>query len=122
MTPVKRDDKVVELTRTSIDNIAIKKLNEWLKYIPIFITIISLSVGAAVWASSAHDSIKSWTLDENSAIKTELKATMQEQYVPLHEFTRVQQCLEDQQNNLEKIENKLDKILDKLATHPTKQR
>jgi Tfp pilus assembly protein PilO len=122
MTPVKRDDKVVELAKASIDNIATKKINEWLKYIPIFITIISLSVGAAVWASSAHDGIKSWTLDENSAIKTELKATMQEQYVPLHEFTRVQQCLEDQQNNLEKIENKLDRILDKLATHSTKQR
>jgi len=97
-----------------INNEVRKHMSEWPKYIVIVLTIISIAVGAAIWATSAHAAIRSWTAEQDFVTKSELRDVMKEQYVPLHEFTKVQQCLDDYRSNLEKMDKKLDKVLDQL--------
>lgn len=85
-----------------------------IKFLTFVITLIGLIVGTALWATNSHAEIKSWTAEQDYVTKQELNTKMKEQYVPLHEFTKVQQSLEDQCDNLDKIEKKLDKVLEKL--------
>ena len=86
-----------------------------LKAIGLFLTIIGMVVCMAIWASNSHAEIKSWTADQDYDTKQEVKETMREQYVPLHQFTKVQQRLEDNKEDLKRIEKKLDRVLDRVS-------
>ena len=101
-------------TSIAIDRIMSKKFSDWPKWITLFLLILSLAIGAVMWATNSHASIKSWTAGQDYVTKEELKDTMKEQYVPLHRFTKVEQILKEQGKDLDKIEEKVDKILDKL--------
>ncbi len=101
-------------TSIAVDRALSRKLADWPKYLTLFLAVISLTVGMAVWASNSHAEIKDWTAGQDFVTKQELRTVMKEQYVPLHEFTKVKQSLEDHKKNLEKIETKLDKVLDTL--------
>lgn len=90
-----------------------QRVSEWPKYIAVFITLLGMIVGAAVWASNAHDNLKSFVMDQDVSVESNIKAEIREQYVPKYEFTAVQQILENQKLTLEKIEGKLDKVLEK---------
>jgi Tfp pilus assembly protein PilO len=99
----------------AVDRALYKRLSDWPKVLAVFLTIVGMAVGMAVWASNSHAEIKGWTAEQDYVTKTELKETMKEQYVPLHEFTKVKQSLEDLKEDSRQIEKKLDKVLDKLS-------
>lgn len=101
-------------TSILIDRAVSSRLSDWPKFIAVFLTIISMAVGMAIWASSSHAEIKGWTAEQDYVTKTELKDTMKEQYVPLYEFTKVKQSLEDLKADSGKIEQKLDAVLEEL--------
>lgn len=101
-------------TSIAIDRVISNRLSDWPKFIAVFLTIIGMVVGMAIWASNSHAEIKGWTAEQDYVTKTELKDTMKEQYVPLHEFTKVKQSLEDLKSDSGKIEQKLDTVLEEL--------
>lgn len=110
------NDPTSRQTPTSIlvDRFLGNRFSEWIKVLAVLLTIIGMVVTITVWANNSHAEIKSWTSEQDYVTKTELKDTMKEQYVPLHEFTKVQQSLKDQKEDLQKIEKKLDQVLEKL--------
>ena len=97
-----------------LGRIANKRFHDWPKYVTLALAVLTLVVGAAIWATSAHAAIRDWTAEQDFVTKEELRNVMKEQYVPLHEFTKVQQSLDNQTKNLEKLDIKLDKVLDQL--------
>jgi hypothetical protein len=98
-------------TSVIVEDAMNKRMSDWPKYISIFLTIVALTVGMAIWATNSHAEIKDWTANQNFVTKQELRSVMKEQYVPLHEFTKVKQSLEDHGKDLDKIEKKLDNVL-----------
>ena len=102
-------------TTIAVNRALNKRLSDWPKYITLFLTVVSLTVGMAIWATSSHAEIKDWTAAQDFVTKEELKEVMKEQYVPLHEFTKVKQSLDDTKIQLNKMESKLDKVLYSLS-------
>lgn len=84
------------------------------KWIGLLLTFIGMCTGMAVWASNEHSSLKEWTIDQNYETRTEIKEIIKESYVPLHEFTRLKQKLEDQSKKMDDMSSKLDKVLDEM--------
>jgi len=101
----------ISSTTIAVDRALNKHFSDWPKYISIFLTIITLFVGMAIWATNSHAEIKDWTSGQDFVTKEELKEVMKERYVPLHEFTKVKQSLDDTKIQLNKMETKLDKVL-----------
>ena len=91
-----------------------KRNSNWPKYITLFLTTAAMLVGMVMWATGAHTELRSWTIEQDFVTKAELREVMEKRYVPLHEFTKVQQSLDDYKNDLEKMDKKLDKVLDQL--------
>jgi len=80
------------------------------KWIGLGITILGVLVAAVVWASSEHDNLKDGCRIEVKEIGTDMKETMKEQYAPLHEFTKIEQKIDNQIKQTDKNSNKIDKI------------
>ena len=89
-----------------------KKYPEWTRWIGTFLTVLTLSITAVVWASSEHSSIKSWMLDQSNTIKKELQNDSEKNYVPKEDFSRIDQSIRDQKEDIKEIKDKLDKIFD----------
>ena len=87
---------------------------DWSKWIVIVLTILSLSVAAAVWASSEHGSIKSWTAEQDYVTKQEVVQSVEKRYVPKENFSRVEQSISDQKEDIKEIKDKVDKIFEML--------
>ena len=95
--------------------IAIKKNQpDWPKWLGVIFTVISLTIAAVVWASTEHDDLKTWTSEQQHVIKQELKQDSKDMFVPKEDFSRVEQCLEDQKEDIRDIKNKVDKIFDAI--------
>ena len=88
------------------------KQSEWLKWIPIIIAVVSLVTGAVVWANSEHTDIKAWTTQKNYVTTKDLEKSFEKQYVPKEDFSRIEQSIKDQKDDIKEIKEKLDKILD----------
>ena len=104
-------------TIRTIDDAINKRFSEWPKYITLFLTVLTLAVGMAIWATDAHSDIKTWTAEQDFVTKQELKDVMKEQYVPVKEFVKVQTSLDlhvQQHRQLQESMNKLEKKLDRL--------
>lgn len=101
-------------TSIAVERAISRRFSEWPKYISLLLTVIALVVGMAIWATNSHAEIKDWTAEQDFVTKTELRSVMKEQYVPLHEFTKVKQSLDDTKAQLEKMDDKLDKVLNRL--------
>lgn len=114
--PPTAKDTPVSIPPAALDKALSKKMAEWPKWVAVFVTLIGMIVGAAVWASSEHDTLKSYTIERDFAMETTIKADVKEQYVQRHEYTAMEQCLKDQKLTLDKIEAKLDKLLEQ--PHP----
>ena len=97
------------------DSNSIFRTSDWPKYISLILLVLSLVVGMSIWATNSHAEIKDWTAGQDFVTKQELKEVMKEQYVPLYEFTKVQESLKNLKENTVKIEKKLDKVLEKLV-------
>jgi len=106
--------KTTKGSEDTVDNAITKRFSVGAKYISLILLSLGLVVSMVIWATSSHAEIKSWTAGQDYVTKQELKQTMKDQYVPLHQFTEVKQSLKDQKEDLEKIEKKLDRILLRL--------
>ena len=80
------------------------------KWIGLVVVIIGAAVSAVVWASSEHNNNRDMARIEIKESEKDLKETMKNQYVPLHEFTKIEQKLTDQTKQIDKNANKIDKI------------
>jgi len=97
--------------------IAIKKSQpDWPKWIGLILTILSLTVAAVVWASSEHSDIRAWTADQDYVTKQELQKSFEKQYVPKEDFSRLDQSLCDQKEDIKEIKDKVDKIFEIIHT------
>ena len=80
------------------------------KWVTIGLTIIGLGISAVVWASSEHDDLKDNYRQEVKESEKDMKQTMKEQYVPLHEFTKIEQKIDNQTQQIDDNANKIEKI------------
>lgn len=103
-------------TSIVVDRAIERRLSNWPAILTFFLTVLGLTVGMAVWASNSHADIKDWTAGQDFVTKQELKNTMKDHYVPLHEFAKVKQSLDDHKVAHEQMEKKLDRVLDALQT------
>ena len=95
------------------------------KWLGLLFTLIGLLICAVLWATSAHSEQKAWTAGEIHDTKIELKADAKEKYVPLHEFTAVQQDIKYQSYAITEVKSTLkdiNKKLDKLGNRRTNGR
>ena len=87
------------------------------KWIGLVLTLITLVVGTVVWASSAHTDLEDRATSADRILEKDMKETMKDQYTPLHEFTKMEQKIDNQTSNIKNNSNKIDKIdkdIDKL--------
>jgi len=82
----------------------------WSAVITLLLTVLAMTIGTVVWATSSHAEIKDWTSNQDFVTKSVVK----EQYVPRYEFAKVEQSLKDHKIAHDKIESQLDKVLEKL--------
>lgn len=92
------------------------------KWIALFLTFIGMIVGMVVWATNKHSEIREWTVDRDYANKTELREVIKDSYVPLHEFTKLKQKLEDQSKKMDDMSLKIDKMLDEMHKLSSRRR
>jgi septal ring factor EnvC (AmiA/AmiB activator) len=90
------------------------KQSDWLKWIPIVLTVFSLAIGAVVWANSEHTDIKSWTSDQDYVTKRELEESIEKHYVTKEDFSRIEESLNNQKEDIKEIKSKLDKVIDMI--------
>lgn len=102
-------------------NLSVKRnIMDWLKFIPIILTIITITVGAAIWASTEHSDIKAWTLDQDNATKSEIKESSEKRFVPKEDFSRIDENMKRQKEDIKEIKDKLDKLLEMLLRQQQK--
>jgi Tfp pilus assembly protein PilO len=92
----------------------IKRASYWPPFVTVMVLLIATAVGVTVWATTEHSDIKAWTAEQDYVTKKELKDTFKEQYVPLHQFTKVEEALENQKDDLKDLKYKMDKVLQRL--------
>jgi len=88
----------------------------WIQLIVLVLSLVTIIVGAAIWATSAHAEIKDWTIDKTSATTKEVKEDIKEYYVQKREFIEVKIILDEhkkQHNRLETMLSKMDKKLER---------
>lgn len=88
--------------------------NRWIDVAVVILTLISMLVGAAVWASNQHIDLKEWTAEQDYVTQNELKEVIKEQYVPRHEFAIVREKLENHEDNHLQLIKTLDKLSEKI--------
>ena len=98
------------------------KVNDLIKLIPIFITIIGLLIGTFTWATSQHSDLREKIISGNDTIrqqlKEDIKSNIKELYVPRYEFSVQKEQIKELQkqnnviiDNISKLDNKIDKML-----------
>ena len=80
------------------------------KWIGLALTIITLIVGTVVWASNSHTDLENRADMHDRILEKDMKETMRYQYTPLHEFTKMEQKIDNQTSNIKDNSNKIDKI------------
>lgn len=101
-------------TSTRIPTIDQRQAPDITKWIALLLTFIGMLVAMVVWATNEHSEIREWTVERDYENKTELREVTKESYVPLHEFTKLKQKLEDQSKKIDEMSLKLDKMLDEM--------
>ena len=109
MAPQGTDDRIA---------VEVKKHMDWSKWISIIITILVLSVGTVVWATTQHDELKEITDNKVRTVKEEIDKTNQRQYVPRAEFTPVLQSLKHQKEIQQEIKTDIKEILKRMDRRP----
>ena len=110
---VEEVSQIVE-KHTAYTPLPLDSVFDWKQTVAVILTIIAMSVGAALWASNAHASIKDWTAEQDFVTKTELREVIKEQYVPRHEFVVVREKLDNTEEKLDTVQKTLDKLSEKL--------
>lgn len=83
---------------------------EFIKLVPIFLTIITILIGSSIWATSQHSEIKEWAVDQDYVTKVELKERMDENYPKKEDFATMCQKIENLNEKLEMMMKQIDKI------------
>lgn len=91
------------------------------KWIGLLLTLIGMLVAMVVWATNQHAELREWAIDQDYNIRIESRDNVKEKYVPLHEFTRLKQKLEDQSQKIDDMSLKLDKMLEEMHKITTRR-
>lgn len=89
-------------------------VTDWKQTVAMILTIVAMSVGAALWASNAHANLKDWTSEQDFVTQRELKEIIREQYVPRYEFVVVKEKLDNTEEKLDTLQKTLDKLSEKM--------
>jgi len=92
----------------------------WPKWVGVILTIVSLTVACVLWASTEHSTIKTFTTNQDYVNTKDIKEYVNERYVPKESFSRVEESLKGQKEDINEIKNKLDKILDSVHSIQSK--
>jgi septal ring factor EnvC (AmiA/AmiB activator) len=84
----------------------------WSKVVGLIITVIGLTITCVLWAATEHSDIKTFTEQQNYVIQKDIKEHVEDRYVPKESFSRVEQSLQDQKEDIKEIKKKIDKIFD----------
>jgi hypothetical protein len=79
-----------------------------LKIVTLVISIACITAGVVVWATTAHDDIKSWASDKDSAMKREVLDETKERYVTGEAFMEIKTEQRVIKEKVDKIDNKID--------------
>lgn len=93
-------------------NAAEKKTSNWTQWVSLLITIITLTVGSVVWAFNREDSIYSFVTTGDKTVEKEIRENVQELYVKKNEFAKIEQCMIDTKQKIDKMEDKIDKLIE----------
>lgn len=108
MGPRTTEDKIT----AAVDSAFLRRPNDLVKWIGIFATVISLTVGTVAWAYTQTGTLKDWTAEQNYATKKEISDMIDKYYVPKADFTRMEQKLNTNSETLKEIKAKLDRLLE----------
>lgn len=89
------------------------------KIISLIITLITLVVGAVLWATGAHADNRSEMAERDNTIKLEMREENKDKYARNYEFSAVQAKLdahEKQHEILIRTLENMDRKIDKLST------
>jgi hypothetical protein len=81
---------------------------DWSKWISIFITIVTLTVGTVAWAVNSTAEAKSYAIEQSNTTKLELETRMEKLYVQKSEFSRVEENLRGQKEDMQEVKAKLE--------------
>ena len=109
-------------TSTRIPTVESYQRQDVTKWIALLFTFIAMIVGMVVWATNEHSEIREWTVDRDYTNKKELKEIIKDSYVPLHEFTKLKQKLEDQSKKMDDMSLKIDKMLEEIHKVSSRRR
>jgi len=84
----------------------------WPKWVGVALTIISLTVACVLWASSEHSDIKEFTTNQDYVNTKDIKEYVNERYVPKESFSRIEENLKGQKEDIGEIKDKLDQIFE----------
>lgn len=88
---------------------------DWAKWISIFITIVTLTVGTVAWAVNSTAEAKTYAAEQAKATKIELETRMEKMYVQKSEFSRVEESLRGQKEDMQEVKAKLDRLLEAMS-------
>ena len=84
------------------------------KLISLLVTIACLTAGVVVWATTAHDALKSAATAADITTKREVMEEVKERYVPNTEFVEVRTEQKQIKKEVDDISNKVDEMHDLL--------
>lgn len=84
----------------------------WSKIVGVIVTIVSLTTACVLWAATEHSDIKTWTETQNYVIEKDVKEHVKDRYVPKESFSRIEQSLKDQKEDIKDIKDTINKIFE----------
>ena len=84
------------------------------RIVGLILTLITMAVGATLWAGNQHADIRSWTMDQIYSTKTEVIDVMKDQFVEQKAFVRIEEKLSRQEIDIKDMKVKIDKMSQRL--------
>jgi len=78
--------------------------------IVLIIGLISMACGAAIWASSEHADIRDFAATKDSAVKTELKQDVKDNFVHKQNHSELKAYVEGQREDIKEIKTQVNAI------------
>jgi septal ring factor EnvC (AmiA/AmiB activator) len=84
----------------------------WSKIVGLIVTIVGLTVTCVLWAATEHSDIKTFTQQQNYVMSKDINEHVKDRFVPKESFSRMEQSLQDQKEDIKEIKDKIDKIFE----------
>lgn len=108
-------------TPPSLEQASVKKSSFFIKILPLVISVLVLFGSVVVWAASIEGNVKEWATIQDRAFMERVEKNIENRYVERHEFSRIDESLKNQKDDLEDIKRqqremhrKIDKIYDRF--------